>query len=94
MITVSRLTSSYDLASYKAELDPGYLETPQTISGRDWTIIKGHAPANMINDAQYVKYAYVIEAGKEFLVGIRSTLSNFGGYESTFDTFVSLITFY
>ena len=94
IITITRLTASNNFESYKSNLEVGYTTSTQSIAGRNWTIIEGIIPANMLFDAQYVKYAYVTVNGKEFLAAIKSTQANFGGQEGTFDTFISIINFY
>jgi hypothetical protein len=95
IMTISRLNASnMDFESYKENLEPGYSETTQTISGRSWIIIHGKTPANELFDSLFVKYAYVTVDGKEFVAAIRSTDANFDGQESNFDIFVSVIKFY
>ena len=94
IITMTRLTADNGLESYKSNLEVGYTSQVQTISGRSWTVIEGKTPANELFNAQFVKYAYVTVDGKEYIAGIRSDLANYGGQEGTFDTFVSIISFY
>lgn len=94
IITITRLNASNNLGSYKSNLEVGYTSVVQNISGRNWTIIEGITPANMIFDAQFVKYGYVNVGGREFLAAIRSTAADFGGQEGTFDMFISIINFY
>jgi len=94
IITISRLSASNNFESYKSNLEVGYTSLVQNIAGRNWTIIEGVIPANMLFDSQFVKYAYVNIGGREFLAAIRSTAANFGGQEGTFDTFISIINFY
>lgn len=94
IITITRLNASNNLGSYKSNLEVGYTSVVQNISGRNWTIIEGITPANMIFDAQFVKYGYVNVGGREFLAAIRSTEADFGGQEGTFDMFISIINFY
>jgi len=94
LFTITRLTASNNFESYKANLEVGYTSQVQNISGRNWTVIKGKTPANELFDSLFVKYAYVIVDGKEFLAGTSSTEASFGGQEGNFDTFVSIIKFY
>lgn len=99
LITMTRLSASNNLGSYKANLEAGFTENSQVISGNTWTIIKGKTIENEIYGSQFVKYAYVQVSGKEYLAGITcdatsSSCGNFNGQEATFDTFVSLIKFY
>jgi hypothetical protein len=93
IITMSRLSAG-GLESYKSNLEVGYTSAVQTISGRSWTLIEGKTPANELFNAQFVKYAFVTVDGKDYVAGIRSDLANYGGQEGTFDTFVSVISFY
>jgi len=94
IITISRLSASNNFESYKSNLEAGYTSSVQNIAGRNWTIVRGIIPENMLFDAQYAKYAYVNVGGREFLAAIRSTAANFGGQEGNFDMFVSIINFY
>lgn len=99
LITMTRLNTSNDFASYKENLEAGYTETTQIISGNTWTIIKGKTLFNEIYGSQYVKYGYVQVNGKDFLAGITCNAEgtgcgNFNGQESTFNTFISIIKFY
>jgi len=96
MFTIQRLTGSSTLQAAKDNLDPGFSETTQEISGRTWTIIKGkqklYEESGM--GGAYVKLAYVNVSGKEFIAQLQSTSSGFGGQESNFDIFVKTIKFY
>jgi hypothetical protein len=94
IITLTRLNASNNFESHTSILEAGYTTSVQNIAGRNWTIVRGIIPANMLFDAQYAKYAYVNVGGREFLASIRSTAANFGGQESNFDTFISIINFY
>ena len=94
IITLTRLNASNNFESHTSILEPGYTTTIQNIAGRNWTIVRGIIPENMLFDAQYAKYAYVNVGGREFLASIRSTAANFGGQEGNFDTFISIINFY
>lgn len=94
IINITRLTASNNFESYKANLEPGYTQEVQVISGRSWTIIKGKTKPSEIFDVMFAKYAYVSEGGKEFLARIEHTTSNFAGQEGNFDIFVKTIKFY
>jgi len=93
IITLTRLTASNNFESHTSILEAGYTTSIQNITGRNWTIVRGIIPTNMLFDAQFVKYGYVNVGGREFLAAIRSTAADFGGQEGTFDMFISIINF-
>ena len=96
VISMIRLTASNNWEAQKANLETGYSEDVQTISGHDWTIIKGktvyYEEAGF--GGLFIKYAYVTVGGKEFVVRLESSLVDYGGQESNFDTFVKTVKFY
>jgi len=92
-ITISRLTGGTTFNDYKSGLEAGYTESPSQINGRTWTMVEGVIPENEISGKKYVKYGYVEVGSKKFVAGLMSGAANYNGYESIFDTFLSVLVF-
>jgi len=92
-ITIVRLSGAATFNDWKEGLEAGFTETPTTINGRVWTIVKGKQSETGDFPNPYVKYGYVEVGSKQFVAGLTSGAANYNGYESIFDTFISVLVF-